>query len=62
MKENDKVDFQVREHKLRWFEFSTLKRLLSEKGFEIAATYSGPTKEEFKEDEHTTMWFVTIAK
>jgi len=62
MKENDKVDFQVREHKLRWFEFSTLKRLFSEKGFEIAATYSGPTKEEFKEDEHTTMWFVTIAK
>lgn len=62
MRENGKVDLQIREHKLRWFYFSRLKRMLTEKGFEVIATYSGTTKEEFKEDEHRTMWFVTTAK
>jgi len=57
-----KADFQIREHKLRWFQFSKLKRMLIEHGFKVVATYSGPTKEEFKEDKHTEMWFVTIAK
>ena len=62
MKENDKVNLQIREHRLRWFKFSTLKRIVTENGFEIIATYSGPTKEKFNENEHTDMWFVTIAK
>lgn len=62
MKENDKVDLQLREHKLRWFYFSRLKKILTENHFEVTATYSGNMKEEFKEDEHATMWFVTIAK
>ena len=62
IKENNKVDLQIREHKLRWFEFSTLKRIITENGLEIIATYSGPTKEKFKEDEHSDMWFVTTIK
>jgi len=57
-----KADFQIREHKLRWFQFLKLKRMLIEHGFKVVATYSGPTKEEFKEHKHTEMWFVTIAK
>ncbi len=61
MKQNNKVDLQIREHKLRWFEFSTLKKIMTENGFKIIATYSGPMKEKFKEDEHTDMWFVTTA-
>jgi hypothetical protein len=62
MKENDTVDFQIREHKLRWYQFSRLKKMLTENGFKVVATYSGTTKEEFREDEHVEMWFVTIAK
>lgn len=62
MKENDKVDLQIREHKLRWSHYSMLKKTLTEKGFEVAATYSGNTKEEFNEDEHANVWFVTITK
>ena len=60
--ENNKVDLQIREHKLRWFEFSTLKRIITENGLEIIATYSGLKKEKFKEDEHSDMWFVTITQ
>jgi ubiquinone/menaquinone biosynthesis C-methylase UbiE len=62
MKENNKVDLQIREHKLRWFEFSTLKKIMTENGFKMVTIYSGPMKEKFKEDEHTDMWFVTTAK
>jgi 2-polyprenyl-3-methyl-5-hydroxy-6-metoxy-1,4-benzoquinol methylase len=62
LKENNKVDLQIREHKLRWFEFSTLKGIVKENGFEIIAVYSGRVKEKFKEDEHTDMLFVTTAK
>ena len=62
IKKSGKVDLQIREHKLRWFQFSRLKRMSIENGFEVAATYSRPTKEEFKEDKHTEMWFVTIIK
>jgi ubiquinone/menaquinone biosynthesis C-methylase UbiE len=61
MKENNKVDLQIREHKLRWFEFSTLKKIMTENGFKIVAIYSGPMKEKFNEDEHADMWFVTTA-
>ena len=61
IKDNNKVDLQIREHKLRWFEFSILKKIITENGFEIIATYSGPMKEKFKEDEHADMWFVTTA-
>lgn len=57
-----KVDFQIREHKLRWFQFSKLKRMLTEHDFKVVATYSGPTKEEFKEEKNAEMWFVTTAK
>jgi len=31
IKENNKVDLQIREHKLRWFEFSTLKKIITKK-------------------------------
>jgi ubiquinone/menaquinone biosynthesis C-methylase UbiE len=62
MKESDKVDLQMREHKLRWFDFSRLKKMLIENGFKVTAIYSETTKEEFKEDKHTEMWFVTITK
>lgn len=62
IKENDKVDLQIGEHKLRRFYFSLLKRMLIEEGFEVVATYSGNTKEEFREEEHETMWFVTTAR
>jgi 2-polyprenyl-3-methyl-5-hydroxy-6-metoxy-1,4-benzoquinol methylase len=62
MNENGKVDLQIREHKLRWFQLSALKKLLIENQFELLAQYSGPTREEFKEDEHTTAWFIARAK
>jgi ubiquinone/menaquinone biosynthesis C-methylase UbiE len=62
MKENGKFDLQMREHKLRWHEFSSLKRLLAENGFETVAIYSGPSREKFNEDVHTDMWFVTRTK
>jgi len=62
VKENNRVDLRIREHKLRWFEFSALQRMITESGFEILATYSGPSKEKFREDAHTDMWFVTAAK
>lgn len=62
IKQNSKVDLQIREHKLRWFKFSTLKKIITENGFKIVAIYSGPMKEKFKEEEHTDMWFVTTIK
>jgi ubiquinone/menaquinone biosynthesis C-methylase UbiE len=62
MKENDKVDFQMREHKLRWIHFSVLKKMLTESSFKVVSMYSGNTKEKFDEDEHTNMWFVATAK
>jgi SAM-dependent methyltransferase len=62
IKEGDKADFQMREHKLRWHQFSSLKKMLTENGFKVVATYSGTMKEEFREDEHAEMWFITIAK
>ncbi|MDH5481881.1 MAG: methyltransferase domain-containing protein [Candidatus Bathyarchaeota archaeon] len=62
MKENGKVDLQIREHKLRWHNFSILRRMLIESKFEVKATYSGNAIEEFNEEEHANMWFVTMAK
>lgn len=62
IKESGKVDLQIREHKLRWYRFSTLKRLLVTSGFEIEAVHSGPLKEKFNEDVHLEMWFVATAK
>jgi ubiquinone/menaquinone biosynthesis C-methylase UbiE len=62
MKENDKVDLQIREHKIRWIYFSMLKKMLTKNNFNNVSTYSGNTKEKFDEDEHTDMWFVTTAK
>jgi 2-polyprenyl-3-methyl-5-hydroxy-6-metoxy-1,4-benzoquinol methylase len=61
IKENNKVDLQIKEHKLRWFEFSALKKMITRNGFKIVEVYSGPVKEKFKEDEHTNMLFVTTA-
>jgi len=55
---DNKVDFQVREHRLRWFEFKPLEKLLMKMGFEIEAVYSGPLKERFEEHVHLQMWFV----
>jgi ubiquinone/menaquinone biosynthesis C-methylase UbiE len=62
VKQNGKVDLQMREHRLRWFEFSELKTMITANGFKIVAVYSGPVKEKFKEDEHANMWFVATAK
>jgi len=62
IKEDDRMDMQIREHKLRRFHFQELRRMLAEKGFRIKAAYSGITKEEFREDEHETMWFITVVK
>jgi len=56
IKEDDRMDMQIREHKLRRFHFQELRRMLTEKGFRIKAAYSGITKEEFREDEHETIW------
>lgn len=62
IKEKDKVDLQLREHKLRWIYFSMLKKMLIESKFEIIATYSGASGEKFNEDEHVNMLLVTRAK
>jgi SAM-dependent methyltransferase len=62
MNENGKVDFQIKEHRLRWFRISTLKRLLTQNKFEVLGLYSAPTKEKFDENEDATMWFVTTTK
>ena len=62
MKENDKVDLQIREHKIRWIYFSMLKKMLIQSKFEILATYSGASGEKFNEDEHVNVWLVTRAK
>lgn len=61
IKEDGRVDFQIREHKLRWFQHSWLKRALNDYGFHVVATYSGPMKEKFTKED-TEMWFVTTAK
>jgi ubiquinone/menaquinone biosynthesis C-methylase UbiE len=62
MNENGKVDFQIREHKLRWFQPSTLKKLLTENGFEIIGQYAGPNKDVLEECKRATMWFLTAVK
>jgi SAM-dependent methyltransferase len=62
MKENDRVDFQIREHRLRWNYCSELKKMLAKNNFAIVSVYSGNTKEKFDEDEHANMWFVTTTK
>jgi len=62
IKRDGRMDFQIREHKLRWFQSSWLKKTLIDYGFHVVSTYSGPLREEFKEEEHTEMWFVTIVK
>jgi ubiquinone/menaquinone biosynthesis C-methylase UbiE len=62
MNDDGKVDLQIREHALRWFHFPKLQRMLAENHFEVVEAFSGNTKEAFKEDEHGSMLFVTIAK
>jgi SAM-dependent methyltransferase len=62
VKENERVDFQTREHKLRWFQFKELKRLLLRSGFRLVSTYAGSTGEAFKENLHADMWFAATAK
>jgi SAM-dependent methyltransferase len=62
VKENEKMDFQVREHRLRWFKFLPLKKLIEKSDYEISAVYSGPAKEKFRENEHDDMWFITVTK
>lgn len=59
IKENDKIDLQIREHKLRWFHFSELKKMLTGERFDVISTYSGNSKENFLEEKHESMWFVT---
>ncbi len=54
-------EFQKREHKLRWFQTLTLRKLLSESGFKVTGQYSGPSMEELDEEKHVNMWFVTVA-
>jgi len=53
-----KIDFQMREHKLKWFLFSTWKKLLTSCGFKLTASYSGPTETRFNESEHENLWLV----
>jgi ubiquinone/menaquinone biosynthesis C-methylase UbiE len=62
IRENGKIDFQIKEHKLRRFQFSELEKMLTENSFAIIATYSGSKMEEFREDEHESMWLITTAK
>jgi len=62
VKENDRVDLQIREHRLHWFRFQALEKLLLDSGFRLVSTYSGPSREMFNEDLHADMWFVTIAE
>jgi 2-polyprenyl-3-methyl-5-hydroxy-6-metoxy-1,4-benzoquinol methylase len=62
LKENEKVDLQIREHRLRWFRFLPLREIMEKNGFRVLATCSGPTKEKFRENEHDDMWFVTGVK
>ncbi|NWG10553.1 class I SAM-dependent methyltransferase [Candidatus Bathyarchaeota archaeon] len=59
LKENGKMDLQIREHKLRWFEFLPLKKIVEKSGFDVLTIHSGPEKEKFRENEHDDMWFVT---
>lgn len=62
VKENDRVDLQIREHKLHWFRFQVLEKLLLDSGFRLVSTYSGPSGEMFNEDLNADMWFVTTAE
>lgn len=62
MNENGRVDLQIREHKLRWFELGKLTKLLTTNRFRIIKEYSSPAKEAFNEMEHATIWLVTRAK
>jgi ubiquinone/menaquinone biosynthesis C-methylase UbiE len=62
VKENNRVDLQIREHKLHWFLFQELKRLLLESGFRLESTHSGPLAETFNEELHEHMWFVATVK
>jgi len=62
VKENNKVDFQIREHRLRWFEFHEVEKLLLQTGFRLMSTYSGPSEETFDEILHANMWLVTLRK
>lgn len=39
IKQNGKVDFRVRENRLRWFQFSALKKLLMKNDFDIDACF-----------------------
>jgi ubiquinone/menaquinone biosynthesis C-methylase UbiE len=61
IKENDRVDLQIREHKLHWFHPQELRKLLTECGFKQISIRSGPSEEAFNEDLHADMWFVTIS-
>ena len=58
MNDNGKIDFQIREHKFKWADFSNWRKLLIANGFELLSTQSGPTEEEFDEERHEAMWFV----
>lgn len=62
IKQNGKVDFRIREHRLRWFQFSALKKLLMKNYFDIDAVLSGPSRERFEEQKHIEMWFVATAR
>jgi ubiquinone/menaquinone biosynthesis C-methylase UbiE len=62
VKEKDKVDLQIREHRLHWFLPQELKKLLHQNGFSLVSTYSGPTEERFDENSHDDMWLVTTTK
>jgi SAM-dependent methyltransferase len=57
--EKGKIDLQIREHKLRWFEPAELRKLLTRNSFEILEQYAGSDKTAFNENEHATTWLVT---
>jgi ubiquinone/menaquinone biosynthesis C-methylase UbiE len=62
VKKNKRIDLQIRQHKLHWFTFQELKKLLQDRGFRLASVYSGPQKERFNENLHADMWFVATTK
>jgi ubiquinone/menaquinone biosynthesis C-methylase UbiE len=62
VKKNKRVDLQTREHKLHWFTFQELKKLLQKCDFRLVSTYSGPSRESFNEDLHADMWYVATTK
>jgi len=56
IKDQGKIDFQVRTHPLRWFRYDPLKRMLEAHGFVLLHTCGGTLGQEpFDSDKHDTI-------